>query len=520
MRTIAAVLMMSAMPLGCGGRTELTFEPSRAALPVLQSVPECLSTTDCVAENACFPTTCIEQLCVVEERICDDGDPCTEDECLPETGACLATPLTLDEDGDGFRRPLPGMLPGQQGACGTDCDDTSALARPGGEERCDGVDNDCDGIVDNGSLYTPTSRPPLLLSVGADLGSPADLVYAPDSAAYGAIYTHRAGGSENRLALISSGALGTLSNEAVSEINSDTFAGDLLWTGAVFATAWEARKDSDYEIYFKRLSAAGEKLGPDMRVSTGRDFSLRPSLVFNGSYAIAWEDHRDFRQARIYAQRLSAAGQLLGGNRAITPPELNATAPVLALGGRRLGMVFGFETQEGSYGIAFRSFDQNLDNPGEVVPLPAADAAGGSIIYNGQGRFVVTWHVEGARLGPAIYGAVLDEDGEVLIAPQVLTEPAQFARYHTVLPLGDRLLLLWSEFRQGRYNIRSRELDDKLAPLGASRAVTNFPNNAYAPVAAFGPNEVGVLFTAEDDLGAGGQVYFTQLSCVDAPPAP
>ena len=31
-----------------------------------------------------------------------------------------------------------------------DCDDDNATVPPGGEEICDGVDNDCDGIVDSG----------------------------------------------------------------------------------------------------------------------------------------------------------------------------------------------------------------------------------------------------------------------------------------------------------------------------------------------------------------------------------
>lgn len=44
-----------------------------------------------------------------------------------------------DVDGDGYAR------------CANDCDDTNADARPGGTEVCDGVDNDCDGTVDEGT---------------------------------------------------------------------------------------------------------------------------------------------------------------------------------------------------------------------------------------------------------------------------------------------------------------------------------------------------------------------------------
>ena len=54
----------------------------------------------------------------------------------PGRTACVADGLEVDADDDGF------------GTCLTDCDDASAAAHPGGSEVCDGVDNDCDGLVD------------------------------------------------------------------------------------------------------------------------------------------------------------------------------------------------------------------------------------------------------------------------------------------------------------------------------------------------------------------------------------
>jgi hypothetical protein len=50
------------------------------------------------------------------------------------TGVCL----TPDADGDGVRQ------------CDNDCNDTNPAIHPGAPELCDGQDNDCDGIIDNG----------------------------------------------------------------------------------------------------------------------------------------------------------------------------------------------------------------------------------------------------------------------------------------------------------------------------------------------------------------------------------
>jgi hypothetical protein len=64
---------------------------------------------------------------------------------------CDLTTYGSDGDGDGFvsiaccNTQGDGTL-----GCGTDCDDTDATIHPGVSETCDGVDNDCNGSVDEG----------------------------------------------------------------------------------------------------------------------------------------------------------------------------------------------------------------------------------------------------------------------------------------------------------------------------------------------------------------------------------
>jgi hypothetical protein len=85
-----------------------------------------------------------------EETICDGLD----NDCDGTTDEGSASTYYADADHDTYGDPRSRI-----GACSppeghvadnTDCDDSSASRRPGGSESCNGVDDDCDGTVDEG----------------------------------------------------------------------------------------------------------------------------------------------------------------------------------------------------------------------------------------------------------------------------------------------------------------------------------------------------------------------------------
>ena len=87
-------------------------------------------------------------------EFCDGLD----NDCDGSTDEDLFVDLFVDADGDGFGAGEPTPFPcGDSVPSGlvensADCDDTNPTAFPGGTETCDGVDQDCDGVVDNGAL--------------------------------------------------------------------------------------------------------------------------------------------------------------------------------------------------------------------------------------------------------------------------------------------------------------------------------------------------------------------------------
>ncbi len=81
----------------------------------------------------------------------DDCDGLTDDadsSLDPSTG----TTFYADTDGDGYGDPSSTLAactrPSGYDTDALDCDDTDPTVNPDGDERCDGVDNDCDGATD------------------------------------------------------------------------------------------------------------------------------------------------------------------------------------------------------------------------------------------------------------------------------------------------------------------------------------------------------------------------------------
>ncbi|MCC7538887.1 MAG: hypothetical protein IT379_21860 [Deltaproteobacteria bacterium] len=93
----------------------------------------------CPAGSSCDPRMgCTAGRPCAADPDCRDEDPCTTNErCDWSTRVCVFG--ILDGDGDGFGPPVCG---------GADCDDNNAGLRPGGPESCNGLDDNCNDVVD------------------------------------------------------------------------------------------------------------------------------------------------------------------------------------------------------------------------------------------------------------------------------------------------------------------------------------------------------------------------------------
>ena len=300
----------------------------------------------------------------------------------------------------------------------------------------------------------------------------------------------------------------------ISKPNVPVDFGPLAWSGEELVTVWEdSRESGSYEIYFARFTPAGEKLGPDVRVTDSERFSLNPALVFNRSeYAIVWDDRRDEgagEGSRLYGQRVARDGALLGSNVLLTGDEWGTEFPSLGLGQRRIGLAYtAFGTPPS---LHFRTLEADLKSGGSSGPF-AQNADTPSVDALGDG-FAVLWErVDEGRPGNALYGAVFDDDAKQVVAPTELAAGASYLRSHSALSFGDRLLVAWADDSSGNYDLYVQFFGRDLSPLGTRLTLTNGSHDEISPsLALAGDGTVGVVF---DDFSDGSrQVYFTTLGC-------
>ncbi len=118
----------------------------------------CLNDLQCDNRVACDGIErCIGGQCArAPKALCDDENPCTVDLCTESGPSCSYQTLAApDVDGDGH-------YPRECGGTADDCDDTRNDVYPGALERCDAVDNNCNGAIDENTWSErPNSRGPV-----------------------------------------------------------------------------------------------------------------------------------------------------------------------------------------------------------------------------------------------------------------------------------------------------------------------------------------------------------------------
>ncbi|HVY47893.1 MAG TPA: putative metal-binding motif-containing protein [Minicystis sp.] len=417
---------------------------------------------------------------------------------------------------------MPGHRAGDPGSCGDDCDDTNPAAHPGAVEICDGVDNDCNGIIDDGQTFVPVPEDPVRISGDIAPAAPGGLAWSGTS--YAAMYTGVSGGGFQMFSQLLSPTGQSLAPGEFPFVlaNGDSSGGPIVWIGDRYATAWDDRRSGDYEIYFAEMQDDGRKIWPgDIRMTFAPGFSINPTLTWTGAeFVLAWEDDRNGSGLfDVFAQRVALDGSPIGDNVQLTQPngDFGNESPIAAAGLHTVGFTWSFGNALEGF-IEFQPWALDLSAPaGPSVSLTsgATQAVYPTIVWN-HDRYIVAWFDRTASPA-AIYAAALDEAGNVLVAPRPVTAPGAFrSRYPNLRALGDRILVLYADDRDQNdgYELYSRVILPDLSPASPEQRITFAAGDSIYPFGAFGPKgDLGIVFR-DDRLNGDHHVWFTRLACV------
>ncbi len=505
------------LALACGSRSQL--DPC-------QRDSDCAQIDLCSTFACAYDETIHDKACqLVKKTDCDDGDPCTTDSCDGSNGQCQHVHVTFDLDGDGHYGPLPGFAPGAPGSCGDDCDDTDPRAFPGNPEVCDGVDNDCDGIIDNGATYTATLGSEFQLSTPSfDWAEPMTLTRGLATSSVGLIATYGAS-SDGQFSpyvqpLDPTGKPTIAPNVLTGTVaaGSDT---SVAWTGDRYGISWSDRRDGNFEIYFALLDATGKKMAPgDERITISDGFSLYPTLVWTGvEFALVWQEETDDGDFKIEGQRINLEGQLIGDIVTMTAGAFDDQGPSLAMGTTELGLTWVRDSGT-TQSIVYEPFAFDLTGLA-AAPKPTTltsatiGGEGPSIAYDKKNdRYVVAFSDPNAAKR-VVYGVVVGKDGTIVTpATDASQSPAQ-ARESSIIAFGDRVLFVYGDDRDQNSgyelyaHVLSADLTTELAP---PVRVTDAPGDSIEPVLSFAANG-NILVIFRDDRGQNPAVWETSLQC-------
>ncbi len=498
---VAAIAVVLAQ--GCGARTGLHG---------------CADDSQCVDHrDLCTQYQCIDEKCqVASHTICDDGDPCTDDSCSKKEGTCVFTHQTFDLDKDRHYAPKEGFDPGAPGSCGDDCDDTDPNAYPGNKEICDGVDNDCDGIIDNGATYTPAAfgTEQQVSELDVDYAEPEHITRGGKILLAG--YSASRGGQFSpEMRLLDSTSKPTTLPMHLTKTDAAGSNASAVWTGDRWGVVWSDRRDGNFEIYFATLDSQGNKLAPgDERITVSPGFSLYPRIAWTGrEFVFVWQEEVGNVQFTIQGQRVALDGTLDGDIVSLTPGSNSDQGPSIAAGRKDLAITW-VRGDTSDHRVLFQSlrFDMKPKSAPLNVTQGSAQGIDPSVAFNRTGYVVAFEDPRASKR--AVYAAVASGDGSLVIAPMSIGLPGADQRDVALLPLGDRVVFVYADDRdhnQG-YELYERTLWADLSSLSAPARVTSAIGDSIGAHVAFASTgSVVVLF--RDDRGSSPVVLATSLAC-------
>ena len=457
-----------------------------------------------VCARAPLPSRCqagVEFECVPSLPTGDDDD-CngTDEDCDGASDEHYAAVQACGEGACRARSTPATCLAGVETAC--------EPGRPLGEAdaNCDLVDDDCDGVADEDVV--------ILLGGERRLTNDAAGSVRPRLVASGGGYMvawvdNRLEDAHIFLRRLDAQGAPAADLQRISVRRGSHFQPSVVPAGEGYGVAWHGTGEGVGVVYFARVDANGVVVGGDVDLSGGGANAAHAEVVWNGQeYAVAWTDSRH-GDSEVYFRRVSAAGEAVGGAVRVTNVAGEASVPSLVHLGAGRGYAVAYN--EHADGV-FNVWLQRMDAAGAPVGAPqrvstGPDNANAPRLLHIGGGYAVTWY-DTRDDNTEIYVARLDANGARIGDNIRVTNGA----HPSVLPSIVRTVtgygVAWQDRRAGNHEIWFRHLDDLGVPVAQPVRISNDPDNSFGPSLAWTGDTFGVAWY--DTRHGEGEIYFAR----------
>ncbi|MDI7266706.1 MAG: MopE-related protein [Myxococcota bacterium] len=443
--------------------------------------------------------------------------------CVIPTGAACTPPAevcnNVDDDCDGLTDEGFTCRMGVTRSCATTCGSTGletcsptcswgSCVPPA--ETCNGLDDDCDGVTDWADR----------LGVDVQLTTAGGRAQLPEiawnGAGYGLVfYDGRSGAWDLYFTRLSAIGAREIPDVQLTSTVEPSIEPAIVWTGTGYGIAWqEGAYGPAAEIYFARLNTAGALLSGPTRITTASGCSRRPSIVWTGTeYAILWNDDRDGNW-EIYLARVSSAGAKIGADIRVT----NDTARSYCRGGALTwtGTQFGVAWTDDRWGnleIMFARLDNTGTRIGSELRVTADTNASNSpsIVWAGSSAFGLAWG-DSFDGDSEVYFARIAADGTPIGSWRRISNAAGDSLDPRLAWGGRHFAVAWYDRRDGNLEIYGARISASGVRAGPEVRITTSAGNSAYPVPAGIDPVFGVAWY--DDRSGSWEVYFNRLGCL------
>lgn len=448
------------------------------------------------------------EICELTGDDCDDENAGAHPDIVPDCEAFDADcdgRIENDLDGDGHISTECG---------GEDCNDLSTSIYEGADEVCrDGVDQDCDGIVDGlipmgpdvvASGSSTNGRFPAMAWTGSEFG----IAYEDNITGHTEIHIRRMSADGSPVG-------DSLPLTDHSEGGAGVSAA-ITWTGSEFGIAWTDGRDGQGEIYFVRVNSIGNKIGVESRITNTTASPEGVSVAWTGSeFGLIWGEERSGGDEQVYFSRVNIIGDKVGSDFAVTSDAVYSSG---------YSMDTALAWNGVNYAVSWT--DDRVDDDGDIyflllsptgtrstsdirlTDLTSGDR-GQSVVWTGS-EFGVGWYNDGS--GDEIYFVRVSSTGDIVSSSIRITNDSSQSNDTTLAWTGSQFAFKWADLREGNHEIFMTLTDPIGTKVGSDVRITNDPGFSHRSDMAWTGSEFGIAW---EDTRSATKVWFNHVGLCD-----